>query len=132
MSGLFDPWNDAAFIAGKLRSPANRLIVIIGAESWCEKCRNLKPHFEELARQAPAQDIMLWFDLEEHQEFLGQYIPESLPEMLIYRNTHLAARSLLPDGNRESLLAALQTTCLDQAGENDPGIARRLAREDWA
>ncbi|MDR2093085.1 MAG: thioredoxin family protein [Azoarcus sp.] len=132
MSNPLDPWNDAALIADRLESPTNRLIVVIGAESWCEKCRNLKPHFEELARQAPAQDIMLWFDLETHQEFLGSYIPESLPEVLIYRNTCLAARSLLPDGKRESLLAALRMACPDRAETNDPGIARRLAREDWA
>jgi len=129
---LLDPWNDAAHIAARLGGPTNRLIVVIGAESWCEKCRNLKPHFETLARQAPGSDIMLWFDLEEHQEFLGSYIPESLPEVLIYNNMRLIARSSLQDGNEETLRAALQAMPPDKTATEDPSIAQRLAQQDWA
>jgi thiol-disulfide isomerase/thioredoxin len=127
-----DPWDDAAWIAGKLGSPFNRLIVVIGAESWCEKCRALKPHFEQLARQSPDRDILLWLDLEEHQEFLGAYIPVSLPEVLIYKEMKLIARSLLSDGSEATLRTVLQTLPAGNATAEDPDLARRLARQDWA
>jgi len=126
--GLLDPFDDAAAIATRLYSARTVLIVVIGAEQWCEKCRKLKPEFEKLAAVSET-DVMLWFDLEEHQEFLGGYIPESLPEVLIYRNMQLISRSLLPDGKATSLLTAMREIT-DPAGE-DPGIARRLVREDW-
>jgi thiol-disulfide isomerase/thioredoxin len=131
MGELLDPWNDAAFIAGKLGVPYNRLTVVIGAESWCEKCRKLKPHFDALARQAPATELMLWLDLEEHQEFLGDYVPESLPEFLLYRDMQLILHRLLADGSEEALYAALQAAP-EKPAIADPGIARRLAQRDWA
>jgi thioredoxin-like negative regulator of GroEL len=132
MRELLDPWTDAAFIANKLDSARSRLIAIIGAEAWCEKCRSLKPHVETLAQQAADRDIVLWFDLEEHQEFLGTYIPESLPEVLVYQRGQLVSRSLLPDGTENSLLIALQRMPPNETGHEDPGIAQRLMQQDWA
>jgi len=129
-----DPWDDASLIAERILAPGGRLIVVIGAEAWCEKCRKLRPHFDELARLARDPDTILWLDLEEHQEFLGQYIPESLPEVLIYSNKRLVSRSLLPDGERESLIEALRkrpARSFENIGE-DPGIAQRLTQQDWA
>jgi thiol-disulfide isomerase/thioredoxin len=127
---MLDPWNDAAYIAAKLDEASTYLIAVIGAEGWCEKCRDLKPHFEIWAQKVPETTLMLWLDLEEHHEFLGDYIPESLPEVLIYSSTALVSRSLLPDGSEESLLAALQARQLEDGAE-DPGIARRLVQQDW-
>ena len=126
-----DPWNDAAYIAAKLGAASTGLIVVIGAESWCEKCRTLKPHFDALARQAPDSELMLWFDLEEHQEFLGDYLPESLPEVLIYRNTRLISRSQLADGEEASLLAALEARQQADSVHKAPGIVQRLMQKDW-
>lgn len=132
MRELLDPWDDAAHIAARIGMPGNRLVVVIGAESWCEKCRHLKSAFEEVARRAPVSDTMLWFDMEEHQEFLGQYLPESLPEVLIYKGTRLVSRSLLADGDGAALLAFLWANPPDRVMTEDPGIAQRLARKDWA
>jgi len=131
MRELLDPWNDAARIAAMLGT-GKRLIVLIGAESWCEKCRKLKPHFEAVARNASPDDLMLWFDLEEHQEFLGSYIPESLPELLMYRGRRLIARAVLPNGEFESLRNALNMGEMDVTGGEDPEISWRLMFADWA
>jgi thiol-disulfide isomerase/thioredoxin len=132
MRELLDPWDDAARIADRIAAPGSRLIVVIGAESWCGKCRSLKPVFEKLARRAQDSNLMIWFDVKEHQEFLGSYLPESLPEALVYEGLRLVSRSLLLDGDEASLLAALRTDLPDCAEAEDPGIARRLARKDWA
>jgi thiol-disulfide isomerase/thioredoxin len=132
MHELLDPWDDAARISARIGMPGSRLVAVIGAESWCEKCRNLKPALEEVARHAPASDVILWLDVEDHQEFLGQYLPESLPEVLIYEGTRLTSRSLLSNGDGAVLLALLWADLPKLAVTEDPGIAQRLVQKDWA
>lgn len=93
-----DPWDDAAEIATRLHRPGSVLMVLIGAEAWCQKCRDLRPHFDALRTQLPANVVALWMDLEEHAEFLGEYVPESLPELCIYRSRKLSQKTIL-DGS---------------------------------
>lgn len=127
-----DPWDDASEIARRLRGPGSVLLVLIGAEAWCDKCRNLRPHFENMQADLPPHFVALWLDLENHAEFLGDYIPESLPEFCVYRSGQLVKKVLL-DGSRESLQQVLQTPIsLALDGLGDPGIYARLVQEDWA
>jgi thiol-disulfide isomerase/thioredoxin len=81
-----DPWEDAAQIAQLLNQSGAELIVAIGAEQWCEKCALLRPKFEQLPAQAGPQRVCLWFDLEDHAEFIGSFIPEDLPLMMRWQN----------------------------------------------
>ncbi|QIL80757.1 thioredoxin family protein [Diaphorobacter sp. HDW4A] len=130
--GALDPWDDASEIAIRLNRPGAVLMVLIGAEAWCERCRNLRPYFEDIRNQLPQYVVALWMDLEDHAEFLGDYIPESLPELCIYRSKTSIQKSLL-DGSPESLLNALQMpTTATKVGQEDPGIFERLVQEDWA
>ncbi|NMG72729.1 thioredoxin domain-containing protein [Parazoarcus communis] len=125
-----DPWNDAALIAGRLGSPYNRLIVVLSAEAWCEKCRQLRPHFDAIALDAHERELMLWLDIEDHLPFIGDYLPASLPELLIYRSTTLEYRQVI-ESNLNALDAALSAPPMADPGP-DPGIANRLALQDWA
>lgn len=125
-----DPWQDAATIARRIASPRNRLIVVLGAEAWCARCRALKPVFMQIAEQAPERDIMLWLDIETHADLIGDYLPESLPELLIYQGGALVHHGILdaePDTLRGALVAPPATT-----RRPGPDIAQRLARHDWA
>jgi thiol-disulfide isomerase/thioredoxin len=83
---MLDPWEDASHIAEVLNQNGAELIIALGAEQWCEKCAVLRPKFEQLAAQAAAHRLCLWFDLEDHAEFIGSFIPEDLPLMVRWQN----------------------------------------------
>ncbi len=122
-----DPWRDAAEIARRLAQDGTELILLLGAEAWCRKCRALRPAFERLAEAAPEHQILLWLDLDEHAPFLGDYLPDDLPELLIYHAGHLTGRSLLPPG--VDLAAMLDHSA---PAEDDPGLWWAFVQEDWA
>lgn len=82
----FDPWNDAEKLGRHLAQKDSELLVVIGAEGWCEKCKRLRPALEAMCRASmPAQVSWLWLDLEDHHEFLGEFIPPDLPLLLRWR-----------------------------------------------
>jgi hypothetical protein len=82
----FDPWNEAQGLAQHLQRPDAELLVVIGAEAWCEKCRRLKPAFEALCASAmPDHAAWMWLDLEDHSDFLAGFIPPDLPLLLRWR-----------------------------------------------
>lgn len=135
MADLLDPWDDAALIAARLASPHRRLIVVVGAEAWCQKCRELKTHFEAVASKASSLDLLLWLDLEGHQEFLGDYIPEDLPEFLIYRQSQLLFRRTPEETDQQAItrLLSAESEKLDWPPMEDaPGIIKRLVEPNWA
>ncbi|WP_321950775.1 thioredoxin family protein [Paraburkholderia bannensis] len=131
---VLDPWLDAAAIAGSLKTPSSRLIVLLGAQSWCMKCRELRPLFEAAAHEVP-QDAWLWLDLEEHAEFIGDFLPEDMPLLLVYRagalvHAVIASQAELHDvmrGRSDSSLA--NSTHIAPAAPTD--LIARLALEDW-
>ncbi len=91
-----DPWNDAQALATRLARPQAELLVALGAESWCQKCAALRPAFEALcAQQAHADLSWLWLDLEDHAEFLGDFVPEDLPLLLRWRQGRLQQVAVL-------------------------------------
>ena len=89
MNTALDPWNDAGLIAQRLNQQSAALFVIVGAEQWCEKCRDLRPHFDAFLANADSQATWLWLDLEEHAEFVGDFMPESLPMLIAYKGNQL-------------------------------------------
>ncbi len=133
MSGILsDPWSDAADIAARLARPSARLVLIVGAESWCATCRTLRPIFEDLAAQHVGHDdVWLWLDLEDHAEFLDNLIPDSLPLLVAYKGSHLT-HAVVPQHPDAAQLAALlaRRECIEQAAM--PDLRTRLMAPDWA
>ena len=132
-SNLLDPWNSAAEIAKRLSMPNSHLVVILGALRWCQKCRDLYPEFEALASQQSASHLtMLWLDLEDHAEFIGDFTPDDLPLLLVYHGALLRMMRYIPAQTTiEAMMASLQRT--DQVpASSDPGIRQRLLQTDWA
>ncbi len=99
-----DPWRDGPLIAQHLANPSTRLFIVLGAEAWCQKCRQVRPAFNTWAKQAESRDeLCLWLDLEDHAELLGGYIPDDLPLLLEYAAGQLV-RSVVV---REALVSTL-------------------------
>lgn len=127
-----DPWNDAAIIAARLKSASARLVLIIGAESWCETCRSLGQIFDTLAQESgKSEETWLWLDLEEHADFLDNFIPDSLPLLMSYRGdqlSHAMIPSRITEGGLLELLA--QPSVIEHG--NLPDVRGRLMANDWA
>jgi hypothetical protein len=147
MSVLFDPWDDAQALAERLHTLHCTLVIVLGAESWCEKCRLLRPEFDAtvaLANAAAAngdacEQVWLWLDLEDHCEFLGDYLPENLPMLIVYASNQLVfAQAIEPTGQALAELlsgrAGLQRMSASAAlsTQHDPGLLGRLKQQDWA
>lgn len=129
---LLDPWTDAAAIATRLNASSARLTLIIGATGWCETCRTLKPVFESLAAEhGTKNDAWLWLDLEDHAEFLDDFIPENLPLLVSYKGNQLT-HAFVPSRLTVPALADLlsQSPRLEQTAL--PDIRARLMSVDWA
>jgi thiol-disulfide isomerase/thioredoxin len=133
MSNMLDPWRDASAIAALLSSDASLLVVMVGAEQWCARCRALRPVFDELAAQRGANEVWLWLDMEDHADFIGDDLPENLPVLMAYRGDRLVLSHVL------ATEAASIRTRIDAArsapppaGLSDPGIRARLLVADWA
>ena len=131
-SGCLDPWSDAAEIAGRLASPSARLVLMLGAEGWCEICRIFRPVFDAIAQQrAGQQETWLWLDLEEHAEFLGDYIPDNLPLLVVFNGaqlTHAVSGGRVTAATLEELLA--QPYRIEHSAL--PDFRERLMSADWA
>ena len=126
---LLDPWRDARLLAERLRAGAS-LIVALGAEAWCQKCRRFRPFFETWVMQADSSEVGLWLDLDQHAEFLDGYIPDDLPQILVYRARVLTVNCVLKEASVAAIEAAIRAT-VDTALD-DPGVFDRLLKEDWA
>jgi hypothetical protein len=130
MNQPLDPWTQARELAERLHSPDARLVIVLGAEGWCEKCRRFRPLFDARAQQAEPEETWLWLDMEEHAEFIDPYLPDDLPLLILYRSGQLVGLQVL-EAKLEALQAALAADA-DQSIATDPGIFERLARNDWA
>ena len=129
---LLDPWRDAADIARRLQSDDAIFVVVIGAQSWCQKCRDIYPLWLELAQKLT--QCALWLDLDEHQEFVGDFVPDDLPWLLIYRGDSVVVSSSVPHTALAALPVKLQALQLgaDEPTLPDPGIRARFLCTNWA
>jgi thioredoxin-like negative regulator of GroEL len=135
MNTALDPWNDASLLADRLSQKDAALFVIVGAEQWCEKCRDLRPHFDAYMAQADSQDIWLWLDLEDHTDFMGDYMPDSLPMLIAYKGSKLVASQVLevtPNVLSEAVSQINSASLIAQVALPEPGIRSRLLQQDWA
>lgn len=130
MNRIFDPWADARLIAERQQLPGARLVVFLGAEAWCEKCRTLRPHMEAQAASASWNDTWVWLDLEDHAEFLGDYVPDDLPQLIMYEGAALTACHVL-ELSSGSIAGAVRMQPIEASTKADPGIRANLLREDW-
>ncbi|MEH6461968.1 thioredoxin family protein [Chitinimonas sp. JJ19] len=126
----WDLWLDAARLAERLSQPDSQLIAVIGAEAWCQKCRQLKPLFETAAHNAQPNETWLWLDLEDHAEFIGPHIPDDLPTLLHYRQGKLIAHGTLPTGTA-AFEPAMQAAS-QHAAKPDIGLFQRLTSANWS
>lgn len=129
MTAQLDPWIHAREIAERLAQPSARLVVVLGAESWCEKCRVFRAVFNDWAIQAEPSEVRLWLDLEEHAEFIGAYLPPGLPMLFAYEGGRLMQAKVLEPGVTIDGVLVGERAPDDFA---DPGILERLLQADWA
>ncbi|MDQ1818139.1 thioredoxin [Massilia sp. CCM 9210] len=132
MSQILDPWNDAGILAKRLQLPGSRLLIVVGAEAWCTRCRTIRPDFDSLAASAKADEIWLWLDVEDHAQFLGDYLPENLPMMLVYDGDRLVSSAFLDSASALRVKPIEPLVYEDKNLLIDPGIRSRLISEDWA
>lgn len=138
MNCKLDPWDDASLIAERLGEPNALLFILVGAEKWCVKCRDLRPQFDSLAEESLQDEIWLWLDLEDHSEFIGDYSPDSLPVLLAYRGDALIGCELIAETSQslDKRIGLIRATLPGQGSvreaTRDPGIRSRLLMENWA
>ena len=131
MTALLDPWKDARQLAERLRMPGTRLVLVLGAEAWCGKCQTFRPHFDARAAKAEQNEVWLWLDLEDHAEFVGDYLPEDLPQLIVYDDTAMVACQAL-EPTAEALEEALRMSMYARpSAASDTGIRANLLKEDW-
>jgi hypothetical protein len=130
MNCPLDPWLHAEALAHRLSRSRSRLIIVIGAEAWCQKCREFRPVFNARASQAAQNETWLWLDMEEHAEFIAPYLPPDLPLLVCYEQKNLINLQVL-DISESGLEKALSYPVIDPTSQ-DPGIRSRLSQENWA
>lgn len=124
---LLDPWVDASLLAMALNDPRRTVVIALGAE-WCSRCTEFQPAFLAQAQEAPEQEHWLWLNLEEHAELLGEFEPETLPLVWVYRGSTVSyGQAILPD---DSTAAHFVYQALPFTPEADIGI--QLRRPNWA
>jgi hypothetical protein len=115
-----DPWDDGPAIAAHLQRPGAELLVVLGAEAWCDKCRRLRPRFEVVCRaQMPVHVLWMWLDLEEHAEFLGDFVPADLPLLLRWREGRCVQASIIKDIDPQSSSPAARVQLQELTLEGD-------------
>lgn len=125
---VLDPWLDAATIAASLQQRSASLVVLLGAESWCAKCRELRPVFEAAAANATA-GAWLWLDLEEHAEFIGDFVPDDMPLLLVYFEGKLLHSAIASQSELDVVLHGRgEATVMHSA---PPELLERLLDENW-
>jgi hypothetical protein len=86
---LLDPWLDAEKIARRLKTQNNTLHAAVGTEALCIKCAILRQVWNDHVTALPADNsqVWIWFDADEHMEFLGDYVPVDPPVYIRYENS---------------------------------------------
>ncbi|UXY13676.1 hypothetical protein N8I74_10105 [Chitiniphilus purpureus] len=131
-AALLDPWRDAQRIAERLGQVDTRAYLVLGAQAWCEKCRTVYPVLLETAvaeQQRHPHHLWLWLDLEDHAEFIGDYLPADLPELLCFEQGQLIHRSVLEPG--KPVADGLPPAGTGSASDPAVAILRSLKQANW-
>lgn len=133
-TNLLDPWDNAAEIAHLLNQPNTALVIGLGAE-WCQLCTDFKPHFLQLA--ATEKNILwLWYNLEEHEELLGDFYPETLPLVWMYQGSKLiryGTPTELNNSSESGIIDFIQSIPIaDEATNTANNIRQYLLKQNWA
>ena len=131
MTGLLDPWADAQAIAQRLAEPGARLVVLLGAEAWCEKCRVMRPLFESRASSTAPNEIWVWLDLEDHAEFIGDFLTDDLPWLIVHRGSALVFNGII-EATISSLEIGLTEPSAQRTDAPVPDVRARLLQTNWA
>ena len=127
---LLDPWDDAATLAQKLQQTGTRLVVVLGAQLWCQRCRDIRPLFEHYALRSKLSNVVyLWLDLETHIEFVGDYIPDDLPEVWAYQQGKVIHRGVL---RLQEQQLVIEPAAMPAPGQATPALWDTLAQNNWA
>lgn len=133
MNRILDPWRDARDIAALLSSEDALLVVLLGAEQWCARCRAIRPLFDELAGRRRANEVWLWLDMEDHADFIGDEFPDNLPTLMAYRGSRIVMSHILAtEAVSIDAMVEAARSAPPPAGLSDPGIRTRLLVADWA
>lgn len=79
---LFTAHLDLPALAGHLNSHPDALLVACFCADWCKTCKQYQPAFEALAARWP-QACLIWIDIEEQPELLGDEDIEDFPTLQI-------------------------------------------------
>lgn len=130
---ILDPWRDASTIATRLQQAGAELHVIIGAESWCAKCAQLRPQWEAYVQGLPSDDrsVWLWLNLEMHAEFFPGFIPDDLPLYVIYREGELVSMSVVRSISQDAITTQAYAPH-DSPAVAPPSIYQALTQDNWS
>lgn len=134
---VLDPWNDFGLLERKLNTKDACTIVALGA-SWCHKCEPLHDSFFKLPKNSSDDITLLWLDLEDHCEFLGEFFPETLPLVWVYQGHQLTryGTPAIPeptDSMKQTAADFIQAVpIMTSAPKPEVDLRRFLLQENWA
>lgn len=68
--------------------------------AWCDVCNRFRPDFEALASQLPGKQLV-WIDIEDQAEVVGDFDVENFPTILIQRGpTVVFYGTVLPEARQ--------------------------------
>lgn len=133
-TNMLDPWENAAEIAKLLNQSNTALAIGLGAE-WCQLCIDFKPQFIRLAT-SEKNILWLWYNLEEHEELLGDFYPETLPLVWIYQGSRLiryGTPAELSSFSESSIINFIQSIPIaDETTNTGNNIRQHLLKQNWA
>lgn len=107
----------------------NTWIVACLCAEWCGTCRGYRKGFDELAERHPDKRV-LWIDVEDHADMLGDLDVENFPTMLIQRGDIVTyCAPVLPDHRQVDRLLAAQAE--QSLGELRAQAANNAERANW-
>ena len=66
----------------KIIAENQKVILDLGAESWCVPCRRLRPHYDGASEQVDA--VLVRADIDENPELAREYNVMSVPTVLAF------------------------------------------------
>jgi hypothetical protein len=96
------------------------LLVACLCAQWCSVCRQWRAGFDTLAAQLPAAQL-LWVDVEDASDLLGDYEPDNFPVLAVQRGGNLLYCASVPQQ------VALWRRLIDELAALDAAAAQEQA-----